>query len=171
MDQIHLVIFRLEKQAYAFSIDSISQMIDMVTIMPLPKSDPMIEGVINVHGRLIPVIDLHRLFLGGSHSLNLHTPILLVTIENKTIGLIVDELLDVYSLMPDQIAETTDILPNGSQAAPILRGVTMVANEMVMLLDLDCVLDSGQRRALHQIVASVQEHFSQATLVGEDPHS
>ena len=159
MELIHLVIFRLGKQAYAFSIEAVSQIIDMVTILPLPKADPLIEGVINVHGRLLPVIDLHRLFHSAARTFKLHTPILLVTIENRLIGLIVDEVLDIYSVTPDQVADTTDFLPNGSQPVPILLGVTTVAKETVMLLDLNCVLDSEQRWALHQI-GELQE-FSQ----------
>ncbi len=158
MEQIHLVIFRLEQQTFAFSIESIQQIIDMVTILPLPKADPLIEGVINYHGKMVPIIDLRRLFTEQIISLfRLHTPILLVTIEKQTIGLVVDEVLDINGISADQIADVNDFLPTGVPSIPSLRGLVSVAGETVMLLDLNHVLDPDQGKALSQIAAAVQE--------------
>jgi chemotaxis signal transduction protein len=63
MEPIHIVIFRLFQQILALPIEPIFEIVEMVTILPLPKPEAPIEGVINVHGKMVPVVDLHRLLL------------------------------------------------------------------------------------------------------------
>ncbi len=162
MEQMHLVVFRLAQQTFAFSIESVNQIIDMVAIMPLPKADPLIEGAINYHGKMIPTIDMRRLFLNQRHPCGLHTPILLVTIEKQMIGLIVDEVCDVNSVPTGQITKTADFLPNRVPSIPSLRGLTSVAGETVMLLDLNHIFDAGLGQALSQIAEAVRELSSGA---------
>lgn len=169
MEQTHLLIFRLDQQAFAFSIDSVFQIIDMVAILPLPKTDPLIEGVINLHGRIVPIINLHRLLYGTRCPFELHTPILLVKIENQMTGLIVDEVLNVNSILANQIAKPADFLPAGIQSIPILKGLTTVAKEIVILLELDHLLDVDQAKALSQMIAIYRNFYKQTeTVVGNE---
>jgi len=162
MEQIHMLIFRLDQQAFAFSIDSIYQVIDMVTLLPLPKADPLVEGVLNFHGRMVPIIDMHRLLYNTACPFGLHTPILLVKIGDQMTGLIVDEVLDVNSVAANQIAKPADFLPTGIRSIPILRGLTTAAKKTVLLLELDHIFDIGQGQALSQMAAALQEFYNQA---------
>jgi purine-binding chemotaxis protein CheW len=167
MEQIHILIFRLDQQAYAFSIDAISQIIDMVAILPLPKAEPTFEGVINLHGRMVPIINLHRLLYDTPCPFGLHTPILLVNIENQMIGLIVDEVLDVNTLPANQIAKPADFLPTGIRSIPILKGLTTAAKETVILLDLDHILDVDQTKSLVKMITVLQNFYKQAEAVAD----
>jgi purine-binding chemotaxis protein CheW len=168
MEQNHILIFRLDHQAFAFSIDSVFQIIDMVAILPLPKAEPTFEGVINLHGRMVPVINLHRLMVDTPHAFGLHTPILLVNIENQMTGLIVDEVLDVISLPANQIAKPADFLPTGIRSIPILKGLTTAAKETVIVLDLDHILDGDQAKALSQMITLLQNFYKQTEAVAEN---
>ena len=134
----------------------------MVAILPLPKSDPYFEGVINLHGRMVPIINLHRLLYDTPFSCGLHTPILLVKIENQMTGLIVDEVLDVTTKPANQIAKPADFLPAGIRSIPILKGLTTAAKETVIMLDLDHLFDVDQGKALSQMVALLQNFYQQA---------
>jgi purine-binding chemotaxis protein CheW len=168
MEQNHILIFRLDQQVFAFSIDSVFQIIDMVAIMPLPKAEPTFEGVINLHGRMVPIINLHRLIYDKPCPFGLHTPILLVKIENQMIGLIVDEVLDVNSIPSNRIAKPADFLPAGIRSIPILKGLTTAGKETVILLDLDHILEVEQAKALSQMVTILQNFCKQSEAAAEN---
>ncbi len=132
----NLVTFQLGRQIYALPIEMIVQIIPMVTITPTPQDDHTV-GVIQVRGRTIPVINL-RPHLGlRKTALQLHTPILLVQNGQGTIGLIVDQVIDVLSLPADEVADFADLLSRGLREVPILQGMAYIQNSTVLLLNLD----------------------------------
>ena len=139
-DQRNLVAFRLDLQTYALPIEPIVQIIEMVTITPIPQVSNTVEGVINVRGALVPVINLHRHLGLPEAALKLHTPIVLVQVGEQMVGLIVDEVLDVLTLSDSQITRTADIVPEGLGKASILQGLAHTPDGMVLLLDLDRLL-------------------------------
>jgi purine-binding chemotaxis protein CheW len=165
MEQIHILTFRLDQQAFAFPIDSVFQIIDMVAILPLPQAESLLEGVINLHGRMVPIINLHRLVYDTPCPVGLHTPILLVKIEDQTTGLIVDEVLDVNSIPANQIAKPADFLPTGIRSIPILKGLTTAAKETVIVLELDHLLDVDQAKTLRHMLSLLQNFYKQTEAV------
>jgi purine-binding chemotaxis protein CheW len=168
MEQVHLLTFRLDQQAYAFSIDEVFQIIDMVAILPIPKAEPFFEGVINLHGRMIPVINLHRFMADSSGAIGLHTPILLVRLEDQITGLIVDEVLDVHSMPANQVERPADFLPAGIRSIPILKGLTTAGKKTVIVLDLNHLLDVDQARALGQMTTLLQNFYKPAEAAAGD---
>jgi purine-binding chemotaxis protein CheW len=157
MEQIHLVIFRLAKQAFALPIEMVYQIIEMVSIRPVPKINPIVEGVISVHGRVVPVIDLHRLLYNSSTPRGLHTPIILTHIKNQMTGLIVDEVLNVSSVFQNEVAKPSDFLPMDVESIPIIRGLTNVSQETIILLELNYLFEFGQSQALSQVSETLNE--------------
>jgi len=126
-DQHDLVIFRLDRQTYALPITSIVQIIEMVTITPIPQiGNTAVEGVINVHGAAVPVVNLRRHFGLPEAALGLYTPIILAQIGEQTVGLIVDRVLDVLSLPAERVTRIVDILPEGLGQVPVLRGLAHI---------------------------------------------
>jgi purine-binding chemotaxis protein CheW len=157
LEQIHLVIFRLAKQAFALPIEAVYQIVEMVSIRPVPRVNPIVEGVINVHGRMVPVIDLHRLLYSSSTPRGLHTPIILTHIKNQMTGLIVDEVLNVSSVFQNEIARPSDFLPIDVESIPIIRGLTNAAQETVILLELNHLFEFGQSQSLSQVSETLSE--------------
>jgi purine-binding chemotaxis protein CheW len=86
-----IVTFCLGSQTYALPITPVRQIIEMVTITPLPQINHTVAGVINFHGTLAPVINLRRYLGLDEIPLQLHTPIILVNIFERVVGLIVDQ--------------------------------------------------------------------------------
>jgi purine-binding chemotaxis protein CheW len=152
-----LVAFRLEKQTYALPIEPIVQIIEMVAITPIPQLDAVVEGVINVHGEAVAVVKLRRHFGLPDAPLQLNTPILLVRIGGQTIGLIVDEVADVFNLPTDQIVQLDEILPQELGDAPIFRGLTYVADNAVLMLDPDELFRPDQLEILAQAADMLQK--------------
>ena len=94
-DQQDLVAFRLANQAYALPIEPVVRIIEMVTITPIPQVSGVVEGVINVRGAAVPVINLRRHFGLPEIPWGLRTPIILIQIDEQTFGLIVDEATSI----------------------------------------------------------------------------
>lgn len=156
-DQQDLVVFRLARQAYALPTEPVVRIIEMVTITPIPQVSSVVEGVINVRGVAVPVINLRCHFGLSEVPWGLHTPIILVQIGAQTFGLIVDEVIDVLDLSADQIYRVADILPEEMGQAPVLQGVAHVQNDTVLLLNVEHLLQPIHIEALVQAVTALTD--------------
>ncbi|HET89206.1 MAG TPA: chemotaxis protein CheW [Chloroflexi bacterium] len=154
-DREDLVAFRLGKQMYALPSLPIIKIIEMVTITPIPQVNQVVEGVINLHGQAVPVINLRLLFGLPRLPFQLRTPIIIVQVKGQRLGLIVDEVIDVLTLSKQQISRVAEIMPEGMKDVPVLRGLAHIQNELVLLLDLDHLLAPGRMQELAQVVSSL----------------
>jgi len=149
----NLVAFRLDRQTYALPIEPIVQIIEMVAITPIPQVNPAVEGVIDVRGTAVPVVNL-RCQLGLPEAkLQLHTPIILVQTGERMVGLIVDQVADVLNIGADQITRPKDMLPDGLSDAPLVQGLTYTAQGALLLLDLEHLLASNQAQLAQALEA------------------
>lgn len=143
-----LVVFLLNQVRYAIAIEPIQQIIEMVTITPVLKTEAWMEGVINYHGFSIPVINLRRHFGMTVLPYRWHTPIILVNIAQHQFGLIVDDVLDVLTLPAAQIVDPKIILPLGVPETPLLKGIIQGEDNITLMIDLSHLFDQVQVRAL-----------------------
>ena len=165
-DQLNLVTFRLDRWTCALPIEPIVQIFEMVAITPIPQANHSIEGVINVRGAVVPVVNMRHLMGLPRVSLRLHTPIVLVRIgEQQMVGLIVDEVLDVLDLSLKQITRPEEILPEGLGDAPLVQGLARVQDSTVLLLDLGRLFLPDRTHALAEVVAA----FESATKAKPEP--
>lgn len=146
--QVIMVTFKLGSQMYALPLAPVRQIIEMVTITPLPQVNHMISGVINFHGALVPVINMRRLLGMEEAPLYLHTPIILVHVSERLIGLIVDKVLDVVEKPINQVVDPNHILLEEMGKAPLLQGLIRAQDGSILLLDLEHMFKMSQTRAL-----------------------
>jgi purine-binding chemotaxis protein CheW len=158
----HLVTFRLDRQRYALPIGSIKQVIEMVTITPVPQVQASVAGVINFHGAAIPVIDLRQHLGMQKMPLMLHTPILMVYLSERLMGLIVDEVLSVSELPSDHVIHPRDILPEGLGNPSLLLGLFYIESNPVILLDIKHLFKPQETAALADAVAVLPAMFEPA---------
>jgi purine-binding chemotaxis protein CheW len=154
-DQYHLVTFRLERQVYALPIEPIQQIIEMVTITPVPQVNHSVEGVINFRGRAVPVVNLRRHLGLPRLALKLHTPIILILFGEYLIGLIVDEVQNVITCATGDIVAPQDILPEGLGETPLLKGLLRAHEKVVLLLDVAHLFDLSHAQALVEAVTAI----------------
>ena len=147
-DKTDLVIFRLNRIHYAITVELIQQIIEMVIIIPVLSTVEWMEGVINYHGVSVPVVDLRRHFGLEVAPYRWHTPIILVNISNRLVGLIVDEVLDVRAISNEQIVAPGSILPPGVPQTSLLKSLIQTEQNITLLLDLAHLFDQVQVRAL-----------------------
>ena len=157
-----LVVFRLDRVHYAIAIEPILQIIEMVTITPVLKTEDWVEGIINYHGDPIPVVNLRRHFRMEAVPHRWHTPIILLNLADRQVGLIVDDVLDVLALSPDQILDPRSILPASIPETPLLKGLIQTQENMILLIDLAYLFDQQQLDALSAAVEALNEQALQA---------
>jgi len=150
---LHLVTFRLETQVYALPIEPIQQVIEMVTITPVPQVRTSVEGVINFHGATVPIVNLREHLGMPKIPMKLHTPIIMVIGSGRLVGLIVDEVVAVVDLPPTQVANPQDILPEGLGKTSILRGMFHANGKTILVLDIEHLFAPQVATALAEAAA------------------
>jgi purine-binding chemotaxis protein CheW len=131
-----LVAFRLGQQTYALPLEPIVQIVEMVTVTPIPESGGSLDGVINVRGAAVPVLSMRRRF--GMPQLPRHhdAHIILVRHDDRMVGLIVDRVLKVLDLSDNPVMQAVDILPQELGELPLLQGIVHTDQDTVLVLDL-----------------------------------
>lgn len=134
-----LVVFTLANESYGVAITTVKEIITMQKVTPLPKSPPFVKGVINLRGRVIPVVDLKsRLNLPETEVAH-DTRIMVIEVGDRTVGCIVDSVREVLTIKESVIEPPT----GGSAEIDYMEGIAKVGEELVILIDLQRVL-AGQ---------------------------
>jgi purine-binding chemotaxis protein CheW len=134
-----LVIFRLGNEEFGVDIlqaKEIERMIHEVT--RVPRAPTFVEGVINLRGDIIPIVDLRKRFNMGDISIAPETRIIIVEIEGGLVGMVVDAVLEV-SRIPVSAIEAAPSITRGVDAY-FLSGVANVEERLIILLNLERVL-------------------------------
>lgn len=131
----HVVIFRLAGEHYALDIQGVQEIVRMQAITPIPGSEPWVEGITNLRGRVVPVIDLRRRFGFSPEPHTSETRIVVVTSPVGLVGLIVDAVSEVLRIPGDQVEPPAAIV--SASGATCLRGIATLDDRLVSLIDLD----------------------------------
>src|SRR5438067_10891301 len=145
-DERQLVVFQLGAELYGVEISRVHEIIRLQAVTRVPRTPPFVEGIINLRGKVIPVVDLRRRFGLPTAEHTRASRIVVVEIGDQVVGLIVDAVSEVL-----RIAGATVEPPSPIVAGPeseYLHGIAKLPERLVMLLDLDRVLAREERRAL-----------------------
>lgn len=137
---MQLVGFTIGKELFGVDILMVQEIIRAAPITPVPNSPEFVEGVINLRGNILPVIDLRRRLnlLTGENDLE-DTWILILDIQNKVTGFIVDSVTEVIKIQEDTIEPPPDIIKAGLESQ-YLRGVCDIGAQLLILLDFKRIL-------------------------------
>lgn len=150
--------FTLAGESYAADVRKVREIIRMTSITPVPRMPAFVRGVINLRGRIIPVIDLRVRFDLPNPSLDDHTCIIVVQIQaegapRRETGLIVDSVDEVLNLETQEIEATPDFGTNVDTR--YLLGVARTKGQVRLLLDLDRILAPTEFETLRAAASSV----------------
>lgn len=143
-----VVSFNLANEEYAIEITKIKEIILVEGITSVPQMPDYIEGIINLRGNVIPVLDLRKRFGMKNTALNDDTRIVVSRMSEKIIGLIVDSVSQVMKIPNNDIQPPPDTI--AGLAGEYLTGVGKVDERMIMLLDIDKVLSEDEKRDLER---------------------
>jgi purine-binding chemotaxis protein CheW len=128
------VIFRLADEEYGIDIPRVKEIKEMMSITRVPKAAHFVRGVINLRGEVIPVIDLRRKFNLPEVKENEDTRIIIVSVDDITVGLIADASSEVIEISSKDIEEAPDGI--GSINHDNIYGIGKVGERLIILLDI-----------------------------------
>ena len=144
----YLIVFALDRQRYALQLSMVDRVVRMVAITPLPKVPDIVLGVVNVQGRIIPVINMRRRFSLPEREIVLTDQLVVAHTSRRTVALVADAVLDVIASPAQSLIETEDILPK----IEYVDGVIKLANGMIFIHDLDSFLSLEEENSLDQVL-------------------
>ena len=146
VEELQVVTFHLGKEEFAVPILQIQEINKIVEITRVPNSPPFVEGVINLRGKVIPIIDLRKRFNLPLTELGKLSRIVVVNIADKNLGLIVDSVSEVLRLNTNSIEPPPTIVAGID--SDYIKGLGRIEDKIVILLDLNKILSGDERKAL-----------------------
>lgn len=136
--------FVLDSEEYAIDILQVQEIKSWSPVTKVPKSPSYLLGVINLRGSIVPVINLRQRFGLPDADFTSKTAVVIVRTEcdghEKTIGLVVDRVSEVYHFTSSQIQSSSSIA--GSLNSEFIAGLAKAEKELVILLNLDRIVDT-----------------------------
>lgn len=155
--QVQLVTFRVGGEEFGLDVFSVHEILRYQGVTPVPRAPAFVEGVLDVRGSVIPVVDLRRRFEVREFAWDDDTRIVLVEYSGERLGLVVDSVTEVLR------APETSISPPPAYirglAAEFVRGIVRLEQRLVILIDLERILSSEERIALEgaELVSAPEE--------------
>lgn len=140
---IQLVTFDLLGEEFGLPILDVREIIRMTDVTPVPHAPSFVEGVINLRGQILPVVDLRKRFNLVAKEMDDSTRIVVVEINNNLLGLIVDGVSEVLRLPGDCIAPPPSIVSSGI-GAEYIKGIGHYDNKMIILINLRKVFTTAE---------------------------
>jgi purine-binding chemotaxis protein CheW len=149
VDDEQVVVFEVFNESYAVNIARVHEIIRLQQITVIPGAPDCVEGVINLRGKVIPVLDLRKRFHLYAEDHTRASRIVVVEISGQTLGLIVDGVSEVMRISSDRI-EPPSPLVSGIDSR-YLRGIAKLEGRLIVLLDLDQVLSPVEQQQLETV--------------------
>lgn len=145
-DLRQLVTCLIGREEFALDVLSVQEINRMVEITRVPKAPAYVEGVINLRGRIIPVLDLRRRFGLPPVDKSDNSRIMVVLVRQRMVGLIVDEVVEVLRI-PKSTIEPPPSFGNSS-GAEFTQGIGRIDDRLLIVLDLNRLLIPNEQAAL-----------------------
>jgi len=146
---IQVVGFRVGKEHFGVPIELVHEIVRIMEITSVPDAPDFIEGVINLRGKIIPVIDLRKRFGETKITSGKKNRILVAEIMDKIVGLVVDAASEVVKIPPADIEPPPNVF--GESEVNYVNGVGKLANKLIILVDLGKIMQRGDLRRITEL--------------------
>ena len=146
--ETHIVGFRVGRETYGVPITSLHEIVRVPEITAVPDSPTYIEGVINLRGKIIPVVDLRKRFSEDAvpHRRN---RIMVAELDGHLVGLVVDAANEVLKVDPSLIEPPPNVFEQGE--VNYVTGVGKLEGKLVILIDLAKIMQRGELRRISEL--------------------
>lgn len=149
---IQLVSFKLAAEEYGVEVLKVREIIRLPAITKMPGMPPHVEGIINLRGKVIPVISLRRRFcLADSDTSDSHVRIVIMDVAGSLAGFIVDAVSEVIRIPSSEILPPPPMILTGSIGQEIITGVYNHAEHLLVILDIDRMFSDAERAGFAEI--------------------
>lgn len=146
---MQLVVFSLDRQQCALRLDAVDKVVRAVEISPLPKAPDIVDGVVNVRGRIMPVINVRRRLHLPEREIAVTGQFVIAHTARRPVGLVVDAVADVADYPEQSIAGADSILPG----MEYIEGIVKLQDGLLLIHDLDRFLSLEEETSLTRALA------------------
>jgi purine-binding chemotaxis protein CheW len=146
---LQLVTFAIEEEEFAVDILNIQGINRMVEVTRVPNAPSFVEGIINLRGQVIPIIDLRKRLLMPPREYDKQTRFIVVEFSNRVIGFIVDSVHEVLRINKD-LTEPPPAMVSGVES-DYITAVAKLEDRLIILLDLEKILSLEQHEELSNL--------------------
>ncbi len=149
-----LVLFRLGEQRFALPLETVERIVRAAETTPLPKAPGIVLGIIDVEGRILPVLNLRRRLGLPERDVTPKDQFILARTATRPVVLVIDEALGLVEQSPDLVSGAHDIVPGVDQ----IEGVIQLSDGMALIHDLERFLSLEEERVLDEALGEEAAH-------------
>ncbi|MBT2691467.1 chemotaxis protein CheW [Bacillus sp. ISL-55] len=146
VSDLKVIVFQLNDKEYGVPVSQVKSIEKIMHITRVPHTNPFVKGVMNLRGVVTPLLDLRVRFGMGEQAYNEGTRVIIVSVEDKEVGLIVDGANDVIDIPTSSIEPPPEVV--GIAAEGFIDGVANLDKRLLILIDLNKILESDEVKAL-----------------------
>jgi purine-binding chemotaxis protein CheW len=160
---LHLIGFSIGRETFGVPIELVHQIVCVPEITAVPESPECVEGVINLRGKIVSIVDLRKRFGEKEIQNNRKNRVLVVEVESKMVGLIVDSASEVLKIPLSEIEHPPNVFEEGE--LNYVTGVGKLNGRLIILVDLTKILQRGELRRVGEVpeIVSGDEHVAIAS--------
>ncbi len=151
--RLEFLIFELGGRRYGLPVADVREIVRAVPLVPLPGAPAVIEGVINLHGRVIPVLDLRRRYRLPAKPLELTDHFVIARVADLLVALRVDRAMDFVQL----VASDVEDIPGVSSSERRTR-IARLPNDLVLIQDLRTLLSESESARIEDALPALGAH-------------
>lgn len=150
-NNIQLVVFTLDNQRFALPLSTVERAIRIMEIIHLPKAPEIVIGVINLRGKIIPVVNIRKRFRLPQREINLNDQLIISNAKKRTLAILVDSVLGVFEFPEKKIITADKILPD----IEYVEGVAKLEEGIILIHDINKFLSLEEEKAIDEAVKNV----------------
>ena len=145
-----LVSFYLDKEEYGVEVLKVREIIRMVNITHMPNTPPYVEGIINLRGKVIPIISMRRKFGLMDMENNSQTRVIIMDVGGELLGFTVDAVSEVIRISANEIQPAPSVV-SGGMGQEFIEGIINHADRLLVLLNLDLMFSNEEKEMFGSI--------------------
>lgn len=147
-DEQQLIVFDLSTQAYGVDIGDVREILRLQEITKAPRTPALVEGIVNLRGRVVPVIDLRKRLELPTAGETRDNRVVVVNIGGRDVGVIVDAVTEVLRISTASVEPPSSVVTTAE--SEYLTGVAKLDDRLIAILDLDRVLSESELVSLEK---------------------
>jgi purine-binding chemotaxis protein CheW len=144
-----IVVFELSSELYGVSISSVESIIKMQAITKMPHAPKFVEGVTNLRGKVLPVVDLRKRFGLADTTSTRNSRIIVISVNGMEVGMVVDGVSEVLTIQDENIEPTPMI--TSTLDSTFITGIAKIDQRLIILLDLGKVLSTQEQESVTRV--------------------
>lgn len=148
-----IVVFKLNEQQYGVDVNEVQSIEHVTNFTDIPQVERYFKGIIHLRGEIIPIIDLKLKLNMDKTNIRSMTKIIVSSVDDVTVGFLVDEATEVLDVNIDQLDEPTELT---GEKEYVIQGVVKLKDELILLMKFHDILDENDLQIIRELVKSKQ---------------